>query len=94
MSTPGNNDPGAAGCSSRPVEDAAGCSSRPVAEGEGHLPNSYLEQQYLMFHCTPDGAADDEMEEGDNDDDEEEQDDASSDDDEQRKQRLDGKSVV
>ena len=63
MSTPGNNDPGTAGCSSRPVEDDAGCSSRPAVEAEGHRLNNDLEQSYLMFHCTPDGAADDEMEE-------------------------------
>ena len=88
MSTPGNNDPGTAGCSSRPVEDDAGCSSRPAVEAEVNRRNNELEQSYLMFHCTPDDAADDEMEEGDDDDDEEEQDDASSDDEEQRKQRL------
>jgi hypothetical protein len=85
MSTPGNSDPGAAGCSSRPVEDDAGCSSRPAKVDRL---NNELEQSYLMFHCTPDDAAGDEMEEGDDDDDEEEEDDASSDDAEQRKQRL------
>ena len=84
MSTPRNSDPGAAGCSSRPVEDDAGCSSRPAKVDRL---NNELEQSYLMFHCTPDDAAGDEMEEGDDDNDKE-QDDASSDDEEQRKQQL------